>query len=41
MILINEQTINSLYLKYLIGGIDTLTAQDSVDIAVLALACII
>jgi len=39
MTLTNEPTINSLYLKYLIGGIDTLTAQDSVDIAALALAC--
>jgi len=39
MIRTNEQAINSLYLKYLIGGIDTLSTQDSTDIALLALAC--
>lgn len=37
--IVNERTINELYLKYLEGGLDTLDSDDSTFIAAIALSC--
>lgn len=37
--LVNERTINELYLKYLEGGLEVIDADDSTIIATLALSC--